>query len=122
MIGGFPNFNRESPRNTPKHTAKTLSRKPSPSAERFPLATCGRADGFCPTFITDAISTNQPPAPMPLGHLCKASVESAPSPADFPTHPPPKSDLRPARFPQSPETSINPLFDFELSTLDFGLS
>src|SRR5262245_28857883 len=112
-MGGFPNLASDSPRNAPNKPAKTRCHTPSSAPEVFRLATCGGADGFCPTFITDAISTNQPPAPALPEHSCGASVESVPSPANSPTLAPAKSVLLPAHFPQPPEILIIPILQFE---------
>src|SRR4029077_10737699 len=119
IMGGLPNFSRDRPRNTPNRTAKIFCHNPSSVPEFFGLATCGGADGFCPTFITDAISTNQLPAPVLPEHSCTASDESAPLLAVSPPRPPPKPPPPLAQFPQSPETSIVPNFHFEFRTSNF---
>src|SRR5258705_1492922 len=74
IMGGFPNFSRDSPRNAPNRTAKIFCHSPSSAPEVFGLATCGGADGFCPTFITDATSTNETPTPLLPVHVWNANV------------------------------------------------
>src|ERR1051325_10090260 len=121
MIGGFPNFSSDSPRKAPNKAAKVRSHNSALSTGAFPLATCRRgADGFVPTFITNAISTNQLPTPMPPERWCKASVESAPPPEGFPTPAPWKSARPPAHFLRFAGISIIRPFDFGFWTLDFG--
>src|SRR5262245_51053171 len=115
-MGGFPNLSRHSPRNAPKRIAKIFCGNPSSVLEIFALATCGGADGFCPTFITDAISTNPPPARALPERSYRASVESAQSPANFPLHPPPKSVPLLSHFPQPPEILTVPILHFAFRT------